>query len=162
SMRFTSGMQISAFNTPVATTVLGAAPGTAFPNAPGASPVTGIGPLPVLASDNSLGSFSAHSGRLYLAYVDRFVTPTGVVPQNPGIAGGETFAPQPYANQPVAPVDAITGNVVDVGPIPDNPGSNNDATFGFGLHQGLAAVGGHIYPVWAGNLNGGNNTRLTQ
>ena len=31
----------------------------------------GIGPAPVLASDNTLGSFSPYQGRLYVAYVDR-------------------------------------------------------------------------------------------
>lgn len=245
SMNFTAGQTVGFENFVASTTVRGAVPGTAFPNVPAAAPVTGIGPLPVIASDNTLGSFNPNSGRLYVAYVDRFVTPTGVVPQNPAdntdiflaysddggftwistglpinddvatndgfsegsiaqsgraqyapaiavdpltgtlvvswydarndaarsrvatylatsIDGGTTFAPQVYANRPVAPVDAITGKVVDVGPIPDNPGQNRDATFGFGLRQGLAVAGGRIYPVWSGNLNGGNNTQVQQ
>ena len=32
----------------------------------------GIGPAPTIASDNTLGQFSPHQGRLYAAYVDRY------------------------------------------------------------------------------------------
>src|SRR5262249_51837250 len=28
-----------------------------------------------------------------------------------------------------------------------------DATFGYGPQMGLAVFGGHVYPIWAGNLN---------
>ena len=30
-----------------------------------------LGPAPVVASDNTLGAFSPHQGRLYVAYVSR-------------------------------------------------------------------------------------------
>jgi len=45
--------------------------GNAIGNFPLGSPATplGIGPTPVIASDNSLGSFSQFQGRLYIAYV---------------------------------------------------------------------------------------------
>jgi subtilisin-like proprotein convertase family protein len=43
------------------------------------SPDRGIGPAPVIASDNTLGSFSPFQGRLYLAYVARLAPP----PPNP-------------------------------------------------------------------------------
>ncbi len=74
------------------------------------------------------------------------------------IDGGSTFAPDTYLNTPNAVTDAITGNIVDRGPIPDNDSvanSHRDATYGFGLHEGLTVFGGNVYPVWAGDLDGG-------
>ena len=81
--------------------------------------------------------------------------------------GGSTFAPESYAN-PVTnaaqlPVeDAITGApVVLGGPVPDNESSGNndqETTFGFGQHQGLAIADGEIIPVWASNENQGSKT----
>jgi subtilisin-like proprotein convertase family protein len=64
-------------------TVRGAQTGTNFPLATPSSP-TGIGPAPVLAVDNTLGSFSAHEGRIYMAFVDRS-TATGNPPDNTNI-----------------------------------------------------------------------------
>ena len=54
-----------------------------FPLGTPSTPV-GIGPGVVVASDNTLG-LSAHSGRIYAAYVDRYDTPRGFVGagQNP-------------------------------------------------------------------------------
>ena len=74
--------------------------------------------------------------------------------------GGQSFAPQVYANRSQTAVDAITGETVVLGPIPDNQSSGNpntDGTFGFGTHQGLAVYGGHIYPIWASNENSVND-----
>lgn len=74
--------------------------------------------------------------------------------------GGQSYAPQVYANRSQTAVDAITGQVVNLGPIPDNQSSGNpntDGTFGFGTHQGLAVFGGHIYPIWSSNENSANN-----
>ncbi len=52
-----------------------------YPNQPNTpvSPDRGIGPAPVIASDNTLGSFSPFQGRLYIAYVARLAPP----PPNP-------------------------------------------------------------------------------
>jgi subtilisin-like proprotein convertase family protein len=201
------------------------------------SPNAGIGPAPTVAVDNTLGSFSPFSGRIYLAYVNRkldirgnptndtdviliasdnggaswnALTPsvdpiTGII--LPGkvvnddsptdgfsegsrqqfqpllavdpvtgtlvvsflddrwdpaqarytttiaasLDGGQDFGPETFANFTSQSVDAITGNVVTVAPIPDNA-NLMDAT-GFGSHQGLAVYGGHVVPVWTANLN---------
>ena len=84
--------------------------------------------------------------------------------------GGASFAPETYANPitntaiggVVAPViDGITGNTVNLGPIPDNESAGNfdrDTTFGFGQHQGLAVQGGMIIPVWSSNEDIGSQT----
>src|SRR5262249_3600600 len=42
-----------------------------YPARPDVSPDVGIGPHPVIASDNTLGAFSPTQGRLYIAYVGR-------------------------------------------------------------------------------------------
>jgi subtilisin-like proprotein convertase family protein len=210
-------------------------------------------PTPVIASDNTLGAFSQHQGRLYVAYTGRYDGIAGIakdqtdiillasddggqswsalnIPgqQNDGVQvnddnaatdgfseaiagtaagrpqlqpqvavdpstgtvvlsfldtrndasrarvatyiaassdGGQTFAPETYANISRTVTDAITGRRVNQGPIPDNQsaGSNQDA-FGFGQHQGLAVAGGRIIPVWSSNENlgykGNGNVRL--
>jgi subtilisin-like proprotein convertase family protein len=72
--------------------------------------------------------------------------------------GGNTFAPETYANIATVSVNAITGQPVNLGPVPDNESSGNehrDATFGFGQRQGLAVADGMIIPVWASNENQG-------
>ncbi len=92
--------------------------------------------------------------------------------------GGSSFAPQTYANEsnplatlnpayttvsganygiPTITTDAITGQPVNLGPVPDNQSAGNagsDGTFGFGQRQGLAVLNGHIIPLWASNQNG--------
>jgi subtilisin-like proprotein convertase family protein len=70
------------------------------------------------------------------------------------IDGGSTFSPQIYANYSQTATDAITGNLVNLGPVPDNESGGNpnaEGTFGFGSHQGLAVYGGHVYMAWASN-----------
>jgi subtilisin-like proprotein convertase family protein len=221
----------------------------------------GIGPSPSLASDNTLGAYSPHEGRLYLTYVDRFdpnagylgnpadntdvflitsdnggrtwINPatgrsvgwgyTGAMVNNdnatsdgfssandgkaysagdysgrpqfePSVAvdqgtgalvvsyydtrydaararvatsiqtsldGGATFSASAFANTPLQVHDQATGQVETLGPIPDNMSSGNnmtgkDTVFGFGNHEGLAVLDGHVYPAWSSNLNGGN------
>ena len=72
--------------------------------------------------------------------------------------GGNTFSPQIYTNLSQTATDAITGDPVILGPVPDNesPGNpNTETTFGFGTHQGLAVYGGHVYLAWASNQVGG-------
>ena len=218
----------------------------------------GIFVAPVIASDNTLGSFSPHQGRIYVAYVDAYTTanfignqpgdntniylkysddggltwttdgkivnddngttdgfseanisgPAGSVVDNgrpqfsPSIAvdqatgtlalsfydtrndpqhartalyvatsidGGASFAPETFVNTPLAVTDGITGATVILGPIPDNqsksvpatPGVRNGAIDnkgpGYGQSQGLAFLGGHLYPAWASNQNGGGS-----
>ena len=63
---------------------------------------------------------------------------------------------QTYANPPKTAVDAITGQTNIIGPQPDNQSGGNpqDYTlFGYGTQMGLAAFGGQVYPVWAGDFN---------
>ena len=79
--------------------------------------------------------------------------------------GGQTFAPETYANASQFAVDAITGQAVNLGPIPDNQSAannNREATFGYGQRQGLAVTNGRIIPVWSSNQNGGSNLRNNQ
>jgi subtilisin-like proprotein convertase family protein len=201
-----------------------------FPNS-GSTPVSpdhGIGPTPVIASDNTLGAFSPYQGRLYLAYAAQGPAGSGAdntdvymsfsddggaswskvpirlnddsasdgfsegnrpqfqpslsVDQATGtlvatfydvrndaaharvatyiatsIDGGQTFAPETPLNATKTATDAITGNSVVLEPIPDNQGAGNpgrDTAYGFGNHQGVAILQGHLYSVWAGNQNG--------
>ena len=81
--------------------------------------------------------------------------------------GGQTFSAVSFANQPRSAIDAATGKTVTIEPIPDNQSAGNpntDTSTAFGDRQGLAVLGGKIYPVWSGNLNGttslvdGNNS----
>jgi subtilisin-like proprotein convertase family protein len=70
------------------------------------------------------------------------------------IDGGQTFAPQVFANPPQTATDAITGATVTLGPITDNEGAGNtflDKTYGFGDRMGLTFNAGHIVPIWASN-----------
>jgi subtilisin-like proprotein convertase family protein len=264
-INITSGLTTKFSFSPIVTStfVRGELPTNNFPNNGGPGGVKGIGPEPVIASDNTLDVLSPNQGRLYLAYVGR--THERIIPGNPqdntdiyllasddgglswfnvhqttfpetfpgatftvpqvnddlaerdgfseafydsptlaaqgraqympsvatdpvtgtlvmswydarndasrnrvatylafSIDGGATFSPQTFANEPLQPLDAITQQNVTLGPIPDNPDRNNDGTFGFGTHQGLAVYDGHVYPVWAGNLNGGDDSRLVQ
>ncbi len=77
--------------------------------------------------------------------------------------GGRTFqnanlsqGRQVYLNKPQQAVDAVTGKIVNVQPIPDNESMGNttrDQAFGWGDYTGLAVADGHIYPFWSGNAN---------
>ena len=71
--------------------------------------------------------------------------------------GGATFAADVYANRSQVALDAVTGNAVNLGPIPDNQsaaGTLQD-TSGYGTHQALIVVNGRIIPFWAANENSG-------
>jgi hypothetical protein len=46
-----------------------------------------------------------------------------------------------------------------IGAIPAWPHSRS---WGYGPSGGLGLIGGHLYSTWAGNLNGGDNTRQAQ
>jgi subtilisin-like proprotein convertase family protein len=76
------------------------------------------------------------------------------------IDGGNTFSKQIFVNNARVAIDAITGQPVNLGPIPDNQSAGNpstEATFGYGDRQGLIAYAGRAYPIWASNLNGDNS-----
>jgi subtilisin-like proprotein convertase family protein len=80
------------------------------------------------------------------------------------IDGGLTFSPETFVNAPNAPTDAVTGQAVTVGPIPDNQSAANpnaEATFAFGTHQALAVFDGKVYAAWSGNQNGGSDAKET-
>jgi subtilisin-like proprotein convertase family protein len=76
ALNFTSGVSRSTLNSVILSQdfVRGATPGAngvpTFPVASAASP-TGIGPGVQIASDNTLGAFSPHQGRLYAVFTDR-------------------------------------------------------------------------------------------
>ena len=80
------------------------------------------------------------------------------------IDGGNTFAPDTYANAPNTAFDTITQQNVILGPIADdqstgNPNADQPAVAGytFGNHQGLAVYAGHVYAAWSGDQSGGVN-----
>ena len=99
----------------VATTLVrGSTAAGAAPLQPAVAPALGIGPAPVVASDNTLGAFSPHQGRLYVAYVSR-PAGTGVPADNTNIAlatsdnGGLTWqATNNKVNDDLAAVDGYT------------------------------------------------------
>ena len=64
---------VAARTTILGTQTLGTYP-TTYPLQPAVSPHLGIGPAPVIASDNTLGNYSEYQGRLYIAYVGRTAT----------------------------------------------------------------------------------------
>ena len=76
------------------------------------------------------------------------------------IDGGQTFAPDVYANPQDTATDAITGDTDLIGPQPDNQSSGDNGNgvngvdeFGYGTRMGLAVFDGKVYPVWSGNFN---------
>lgn len=73
------------------------------------------------------------------------------------IDGGATFSKNAYANDSQTVTDAITGKKVILSAIPDNQLAAFEPISGFGTHQGLAVYGGHAYPIWSSNQNGGGD-----
>lgn len=107
---------------------------------------------PTIAVENSTGTLvlTWYDGRhdAGRTRVARFITTS--------INGGATFSEQVYANQPQAPIDAITGQAVVLGPVPENMGPLNPSrnlAFGFGNVQALTVIGGRAFMAWAGNRN---------
>src|SRR5262249_11818589 len=71
-----------------------------------------------------------------------------------------TFSQQVFTNTPNAPIDGVTRQKVELGPIPDNQSTpatdgTRDTLFNFGDRQSLLAVEGRVYSAWAGNENQG-------
>ncbi len=64
------------------------------------------------------------------------------------IDGGVDWSPLSYINTQVSMTNFLTGAQYTTGPIP-----GNEINGFFGLSQGLAAYGGHIYPVFSTNSN---------
>ena len=196
-------------------------------------------PAPTIASDNTLGSFSAHQGRIYVTFTGMFsdaaagntdiflsysddggkdwsspkqvnddnsatdgysgadasavnINGVGTIlgrtqyqpqvavdpstgnlvvsffdarndPSNARVAtyiaassdGSGTFAGEVYANPSLIATDAVTGNAVNLGPIPDNESATGTVAdaLGFGPHQALVVVNGRIVSFWASNEN---------
>ena len=86
------------------TSVLGSALGSVTENSPyslasNASPLSGIGPSPSIAVDNSLstGHGALGTGRIYVAYVDRYNTLTRFP---------RAFRPLPPSTQPTTPTSS--------------------------------------------------------
>ena len=82
------------------------------------------------------------------------------------IDGGGSYSPNAYANDSQIATDAITGAVVNLGPIPANENAPSSVAYdtykqGYGSHQGLAIYGGQAHPVWADNQNGGTDNKQT-
>jgi subtilisin-like proprotein convertase family protein len=82
------------------------------------------------------------------------------------IDGGDSFSTPSYLNQSQLAKDGISGKNVDLGPIADNQSAGNpvkdDTAVGgiissYGDRLGLAAFGGKVYALWAGNTNGGTS-----
>ena len=112
--------------------------------------------MPEVAVDNTTGTVVVqfYDARYDAAHVRAAMMVTA------SVDGGQSFSPQQnaYVNQPEAVLDLATGASRSTGPIPDNQSSGNpnaDGTFGYGLHQGLAVLGGKVYTAWSGNENGG-------
>jgi len=83
-LQFTSGLSmrgVPGFQTIATTTVRGALVGPYALQAQVAGN-QGIGPAPVIASDNTVGSFSPYQGNIYIAYVSR-IPSTGTNNNNP-------------------------------------------------------------------------------
>lgn len=64
------------------------------------------------------------------------------------IDGGDTFSPVAYANPMKTATDFLTGELLDIGPVPGNQTNTN-----FGSRQGLIVQGGRITPVYSSNLD---------
>jgi subtilisin-like proprotein convertase family protein len=70
------------------------------------------------------------------------------------IDGGDSFSQDVMASEAQQATDAITGNAVVLGPVPENQsGGNAEGVAAYGTRLGLAAYGGKAYPVWVGNEN---------
>jgi subtilisin-like proprotein convertase family protein len=71
--------------------------------------------------------------------------------------GGATYSKDTFLNTPAQVFDGIEQKVIDLGPIPTNEQSATADTgfLGFGDHQGLTFVNGHIWGVWSDNENAG-------
>ncbi|HEX3446680.1 MAG TPA: hypothetical protein VHS97_00395, partial [Isosphaeraceae bacterium] len=121
SLQFSTGMSRSSPSV-VATTLVTGALGNSFANKPPSSPSVGVGPGPVVAIDNTLGSASPDQGRIYAAYViylrdsdpNAHLNPT----TNTDIAlsysdnGGQTWISDGIVNDDAATLDGYSGSSI--------------------------------------------------
>jgi subtilisin-like proprotein convertase family protein len=94
------------------------------------------------------------TGTLGVMWYDGRVDPALVRVANSfttSIDGGVTFAPDVFINQEHTATDFYSGATVNIEPIPNN--MTIAGPLGFGDRSGLAMYGGHVYPVWSGNLD---------
>ena len=120
TLNLTSGLTDSPDSQVASTNVVGSQSGT-FPRASAAAGPQGIGPGIQIASDNTLGSFSPHQGRLYVAYVNyvNFKNGPGAGIDNPAdntdifLAysdnGGQSWVSAGQVNDDRAVADGYTG-----------------------------------------------------
>jgi len=74
------------------------------------------------------------------------------------IDGGQTFSKASFLNQAQTAKDAISGKIVNLGPVAENQSAQNpvrDTEFGFGDRLALAVFAGKVYSLWPSNQNGG-------
>jgi subtilisin-like proprotein convertase family protein len=79
-----------------------------FPYKIGASPGRGVSPAPVIASDNTLGSFSPFQGRLYVAFTGHI---PGTFPNTILDRGDPRFRPNPTDNTDIFLVTSDDGGL---------------------------------------------------
>ncbi len=108
--------------------------------------------LPSLAVDPTTGTVvvSYYDGR-FDASGSRVATSLAA-----SIDGGRSWSPSVFLNTTKTAGDFLTGNTINVEPIPGN--QNVNGTFGFGEREGLIAYQGQAIPVYSTNLD--NSTSL--
>ena len=126
SLNFTSNLTPGLEVTAATSKLQGAVANNANPLQPAVAPETGIGPGAVIASDNTLGAYSPHEGRLYVAYLNTATQvslafsdngglswqhPTGQVNDDIPTVDGYSEGDRPKL-QPAIAVDQATGTVV--------------------------------------------------
>jgi subtilisin-like proprotein convertase family protein len=106
--------------------------------------------LPALAVDPVTGA-------VVVSYYDGRFDAAGVRVANSiavSIDGGRSYSPTVLLNDIKDAGNFLTGETVEIEPIPGNQALIG--LFGFGDRQGLAVYGGRAIPVFSTNLNGGN------
>jgi subtilisin-like proprotein convertase family protein len=82
----------------------------------------GVGAAPVVAVDATLGSFSPHKGRIYVAYASREINITGNPADNVDVYiqysdnGGVTWSPRAIINDDAGNADGFSGSQYEVNP----------------------------------------------
>ena len=131
-----------------------------FPLAPGAS-IIDSGPADNVNSGGNRPSFHPNittdplTGTVLIAWTDLRNDPNQtrqVTYLSASNDGGATWSKNVFLNTPKTAFDTITRQDVVLEPIPGNPAFTAGGV-GFGWQMGLAAIGGRVVTVWAGNDN---------